>query len=325
MHVLLIKTSSLGDLIHALPALTDAQAACPDVRFDWVAERSFAEIPDWHPAVENTIGCELRAWLRKPLSAQARAGRRALRSRLRTHRYDLALDAQGLLKSAWLARQAGCPIAGADWHSVREPLASLVYARRYPVPPHTHTHAIERNRRLFAQALDYDLPATPPDAGLDRARFPAPTRTRPYVLLLHGTTWETKCWPQAEWIVLSRWLAARGLDVLLPWGNEAEQQQATRIAADGRGQVLPRQGLTAMAGWLAHARAFVGVDTGLSHLGAALGTPGVTLYGPTLPHLTGALGANQTLLSSGQYARIDRKRPTTVSQDRVRAAVEAIL
>lgn len=321
MRILLVKTSSLGDLIHTLPALTDAAAAHPGLRVDWLVERPFAEIPGWHPAVARTICSDLRQWRRAPFSRPTRDAWRRLRGELRSQHYDRVVDAQGLLKSAWLARQSGQPIAGPDWRSAREPLASLCYRYRYAVPARRQAHAIERTRRLLAQALDYPLPRTPPDAGLRRDAFPVSAHPRPYVMLLHATTWSSKCWPDADWAALSRWLAERGYDSLLPWGNETERLQAERIAAAGCAQVLPRQGLTAMAGWLSQARAFVGVDTGLSHLGAALGTPGVTLYGPTLPHLTGALGVNQTLLTSGDHSEIDRGRPTTVAQQRVRDAL----
>lgn len=325
VHVLLVKTSSLGDLIHTLPALTDAAAARPGIRFDWVAERAFAEIPAWHPAVAQTIVSDLRRWRRRPFSATARRARAQFRAAVRCTHYDLVIDAQGLLKSAWLARQAHTPVSGPDWFSAREALASLFYARRYTVPPRHVAHAIERTRRLFALALDYPLPATAPDAGVERSRFPAPTWQRPYVLLLHATTWPTKCWPEEHWVSVTRWLGEHGLDALLPWGNETERASAGRIADAGHAQVLPRQGLTAMAGWLAHARAFIGVDTGLSHLGAALGTPGVTLYGPTLPHLTGALGPHQVHLAESSAQCIDRRRRVAISVEQVTRALERLL
>lgn len=325
MRILIVKTSSLGDLIHTLPAVTDASTARPDLTFDWLTEKPFAEIPRWHPAIQRVISSDLRRWRRHPVQALSSGSWSEFRDTLQEQHYDLVIDAQGLFKSAWLARRAHGPIAGPDRHSAREPLAALFYKHGYAVPRHDRAHAIERNRRLFAQALGYPLSPTSPDAGLQRTQFADPGRPRPYALLLHGTTWASKRWPEASWVKLGQWLSEHGIDALLPWGTIEEREQAQRIARAGGGELLERQNLTALAGWLAHACVFVGVDTGLVHLGAALGTPGITLYGPTLPHLTGALGPLQTPLTSGDSASIDRGRPTTVEVSRVQDALHTWL
>jgi heptosyltransferase-1 len=321
MRILIVKTSSLGDVIHTLPALSDAAVAIHGLRADWLVERGFAEIPAWHPAVERVIACDLRGW-RKHLGRTLFGGDWArFRAELRSAEYDLVIDAQGLVKSAWLARQARGPLAGPDRDSAREPFAAHFYGRGYAIPRHDLAHAVERARRLFALALGYDLPDTLPDAGLDRSRFPAPGLQQPYVVFLHGTSWTSKRWPLAHWAELGRWLAARGLRVVLPWGNHAEHADAISIAAACDGLVLPQLGLTALAGWLAGARGCIGVDTGLAHLAAALGTPQLTLYGPTLPQLTGTIGARQLWLSSGEHRSIERDRPNTVSLARVQQAL----
>lgn len=326
MRLLIVKTSSLGDVIHALPAVTDAAARVPGLRCDWLVERSFAEIPAWHPLVDRVIPCDLRGW-RKHLWRTVIGGDWSrFRHDLRIQPYDLVLDAQGLLKSAWLASRARGPLAGPDRGCAREPLAAWFYDRRLTIPAHDQAHAVERARRLFAGALGYPLPITDPDAGLSRKRFPVPDVSEPYAVLLHGTTWESKRWPLANWQSLAQALSARGLRAVLPWGSPAEHEVAQTIAAYSHGLVLPRLGLTALAGWLAHARVVVGVDTGLAHLAAALGTPQVSLYGPTLPQLTGAVGANQVWLRSDEEAKsIDRQRPTTVSVQRVLEALAPLL
>lgn len=323
MRILIVKTSSLGDIVHTLPAVTDAARAIPGLRCDWLAERAFAEIPAWHPAVDRVIQCDLRGWRRNLGQTVFGGDWSRFRGELRGTRYDLVIDAQGLVKSAWLARQARGPLAGPDRISAREPLAAAMYQRGYPVPKHDAAHAVERSRRLFAQALGYDYDDTPPQAGLDRARFARPESPLPWVVFLHGTTWTSKRWPLAHWCELGAWIAKRGLRVVLPWGSEAEHSDAQRIAQACNGLVLPRLGLTPLAGWLAWARLCVGVDTGLAHLAAAFGTPQVSLYGPTLPELTGAVGNHQVWLTSGDYNTIDRERPNTVSVERVREALQA--
>lgn len=323
MRILIVKTSSLGDLVHTLPAVTDAVRARPGLRCDWLAEKGFAEIPGWHPAVDLVIPCELRRWRKQPLTAWRHGEWARFQELLRRAHYDLVLDAQGLVKSAFLASRARGIRAGMDRASVREPLAALSYDRRYRVPK--GRHAVERLRDLFALALDYPRPQTAPDFGLDRSRFPAPDLPRPYVVFLHATTWPSKCWPEACWQELGRALDRRGIGIALPWGSEAEQEAAQRIAAGCGGIVLKKMRLTEVAGVLAHARAVVGVDTGLAHVAAAVGTPGITLYGPTLPGLTGTIGANQIHLRSTDAATVDRSRPTTVAVARVQEALAPFL
>lgn len=325
MRLLIVKTSSLGDVVHALPALTDAVRARPDLSCDWLVERAFADVPAWHPAVRRTLVCDLRGWRRRPLQAWRGGQWAAFLNALRADTYDLVIDAQGLVKSAWLASRARGPCAGPDRHSAREPLAACFYRRRYAVPRYDRAHAVERTRRLFAQALDYSLPATPPDAGLDNAHFPPPPAPGPYVLLLHGTTWPSKRWPLDSWIELGRWLHRRRLLVALPWGNAAELEIARTVAAACDGLVLPQSSLATLAGWLVHARAFVGVDSGLAHLGAALGAPGVTLYGPTLPQLTGTVGPRQVHVVDPLAARIDRRRPLAITPAAVTEALDPLL
>lgn len=296
MRVLLIKTSSMGDLIHTLPALTDAGHAIPDIRFDWMVEESFKDIPAWHPLVDRIIPVALRNWRKGIFSADTRKELRAMRDELNTRSYDLVLDAQGLVKSAFLAYFAKGPRAGLDFRSARESFASLAYQQKYTV--NFYQHAVVRMRSLFALALHYDLPATPPVFGIDRAKFQSQV-SGDYVVFLHGTTWPSKQWPEAYWRELADLAKAHGLRIKIGGGNDEEVARAERIAAGNEAvDLVPRLSISQMAELLAGARAAVAVDTGFGHLSAALNVPTVSIYGSTNPAFTGALGESSVLLSA---------------------------
>ncbi len=300
MRVLIVKTSSLGDVIHTLPAVTDAADAIPGIRFDWVVEESFAQIPSWHPAVDRILPVALRRWRRHPVGTLFGGEWRSFKKALSQRRYDAIIDAQGLVKSAWLTRYALGPVHGLARDSAREPLASRFYRYRHRIA--WEQHAISRVRKLFSTALSYPLAEAQletPDYGLDRARLPAADVERPYLVFLHGTTWKTKHWPQVYWRALIDLATAAGWRVHLPWGSAQEYARAEQLA-QGRKDVavLPRLDLSGMATQLAHASACVAVDTGLGHLAAAFDAPTVSLFGPTNPGFTGAWGRNQRHLSA---------------------------
>lgn len=340
MRVLIIKTSSMGDIIHTLPALTDAGNAIPDIQFDWVVEENFAEIPQWHPRVNQVIPVALRRWRKNLFSRQTRAEWQACYAKLRAAKYDLIIDAQGLLKSAWLVWMAKGERCGLDWECAREPLASLLYQRKVKAGKIKEVHAVTRMRRLFSEALGYALPETVANYGLDRQHFAKSQATNDYLVFLHGTTWPTKHWPEASWTELAKKCSLKGLDLKLLWGNQAEQERAERIAAScERAEVLPRMKLSNIAQLLAGAKAIVAVDTGLGHLAAALDVPTISLYGPTNPVLTGALGKSQIhltvnypcapcLSSECLYRQEDSVNPpcySTLPPDRVWQAISTML
>jgi heptosyltransferase-1 len=325
--VLLVKTSSLGDVIHTLPALTDAQRAIPGIQFDWVVEEGFAEIPAWHPAVAQVIPVAIRRWRKHPLQTLRTGEWRRFKARLRETRYDLVIDAQGLLKSAWLTRYVKAPVAGFDRDSIREPLASRFYDRCYAVP--RDQHALERVRQLFAQALGYSIPEMIADYGLDRGQLATPGE-QPYLLFLHGTTWPSKHWPEAYWRQLAERMSEFGWAIRLPWGNAEEKARAERIAQGlPSASVLPRLNLGGVAKVVAGARACVAVDTGLGHLAAALDVPSISLYGPTLPGRVGAYGRSQVhLCAPGPNAgKGDRHKPCFdgLSAEHVASELKALL
>jgi heptosyltransferase-1 len=285
--------SSLGDVIHTLPALTDAAAACPELRFDWVVEEAFREVPGWHPAVERAIPVALRRWRKRPFSSFSGPEWRDFRRSLAAVHYDRVIDAQGLLKSAFVSRLARAPVYGFDRHSAREGVAALGYQHRIAVP--RQMHAVERSRQLFARALDYHLPTGAGDYGV-RAQMPATGGDHERSLLFfHGTARAEKLWPQDHWITLARLADEAGYRVWLPWGSDAEHRRAEAIAAAVESaQVLPRLDLLGLASLLLEVQGAVAVDTGLGHLAAALDVPAVSLYGPTQTALIGSYGGNQS-------------------------------
>ncbi|HEY3590309.1 MAG TPA: lipopolysaccharide heptosyltransferase RfaC [Buttiauxella sp.] len=294
MRVLIVKTSSMGDVLHTLPALTDAMHVIPGIRFDWVVEEGFAQIPTWHPAVDKVLPVAIRRWRKNWFSAPIKAERAAFYQALRAENYDLIIDAQGLIKSAALVTRKARGIKhGMDWNSAREPLASLFYNRRHSVAK--QQHAVERTRELFAKSIGYQKPAQQGDYAIAQHFLATvPSDMGRYMVFLHATTRDEKHWPESHWRDLIQLMHKTGLHIKLPWGANHEHERAIRLAEGfDNVEVLPRLPLEQVAKQLAGAVAVVAVDTGLSHLTAALGRPNITLYGPTDPGLIGGYGDNQ--------------------------------
>ncbi|QCP61350.1 lipopolysaccharide heptosyltransferase RfaC [Pantoea sp. SO10] len=294
MHVLIVKTSSMGDVLHTLPALTDAMQAIPGIKFDWVVEENFAQIPAWHPAVDKVMPVAIRRWRKHWFGSQQREERVQFKRELQSRQYDVVLDAQGLIKSAALVtRLAKGEKHGQDSRSAREPFASWWYDKRHEI--NKQQHAVERTRELFAKSLGYEKPATQGDYAIaGHFRSTLPNDTQPYLVFLHATTRDNKHWPESHWRALIELVQPTGLRVKLPWGAEHEHQRAQRLAGGfDHVEVLPKLTLEQVAQELAGARAVVSVDTGLSHLTAALDRPNITLFGPTDPGLIGGYGKNQ--------------------------------
>ena len=293
MNVCLVKTSSMGDVLHTLPALTDAQNALPDITFDWVVEENFAEIPRWHGAVKRVIPIALRRWRKQPFSTNTQQAWKRYRTLLQENQYDAVIDAQGLVKSAFFAtRLAKGTKYGYNRQCAREPLASFFYDHRFYVA--YQQHAVERIRQLFALSLGYELPQTQGDYGIAR-HFTNHAVEKPYIVFIHATTRADKHWLEDEWKKTAEKLTALfDVEIRLPWGNEKEHQRAQRITNGlDKTTVLPKLTLTELADQIANAKAVISVDTGLAHLTAALDKPNITLYGATDPKLIGTYGKNQ--------------------------------
>ncbi|HFK4062681.1 TPA: lipopolysaccharide heptosyltransferase RfaC [Kluyvera ascorbata] len=294
MRVLIVKTSSMGDVLHTLPALTDAMRAIPGIRFDWVVEEGFAQIPSWHEAIDRVIPVAIRRWRKAWFSAPIKAERKAFKEAVQAVAYDAVIDAQGLVKSAALVTRLAHGVKnGMDWSTAREPLASLFYNRKHHIAK--AQHAVERTRELFAKSLGYVKPEAQGDYAIAQHFVKQQTsESQPYAVFLHATTRDDKHWTEAHWRDLIALIPKTGIRIKLPWGAPHEEERARRIAEGfDNVDVLPRMSLEEIARILAGAEFVVSVDTGLSHLTAALDRPNVTLYGPTDPGLIGGYGKNQ--------------------------------
>ena len=310
--VLFIKTSSLGDVIHHMPAVVDARAAHPQTAFAWLVEEAFAPIVRLHPAVGHVIPVAWRRW-RKSLYAPLTISEIAASLRdIRDHHFDDIVDTQGLLRSALIARVARGRRHGYDFSSIREPMASAFYDERYRVG--RDLHAVERNRILTGLALGYS-PQGAPDFGLDRKRFSG-TGSR-YGLLLHATARAEKFWPEERWVSLGKRLN-RNTELRLLWGTDVERVRSERVAAAVPGaRVEVRKPLDQVAALIAGAQFVVGVDTGLLHLAAALGVPLVAIFTGSEPGLTGPVGSGPIAVLGA-----DGARPTV---DAVISALEKVV
>lgn len=297
MRILIIKTSSLGDVAHMLPAITDAARQIQDLQIDWLVEESFRALPAWHPAVDQVFPVAIRRWRKNLLQKKTYQEISALKHQLRSHQYDLILDTQGLVKSALLTRLPNkTQRAGYDRHSSREPLSHLFYDRTFAVS--REHHAIDRNRQLTANALAYSLENLPLDYGLDdwKGSLTLPEEIllpEKYCLALHGTSRPDKEWPEKNWISLGQKLANQNRPLVFPWGNEREHQRAKRLAEKTQGVVLPKLDLNSLAAIISNANYVIGMDTGLMHIAAALGKPGVAIYLTSEPRLTGVMSAKK--------------------------------
>jgi heptosyltransferase-1 len=286
-QVLFIKTSSLGDVVHQMPAVTDARRHLPDARLVWVVEQAFAPLARLHPEVDEVVEVATRRWrshlFQRVTWKEVHNSFRQLKSR----NYDAVVDTQGIVRSAIIASMARGPKHGYDAQSIREPFASRFYDVRHSVA--RDQHPIARNRRLTALSLGYEVQGGI-DYGLDRTALRAES-AKPYAMLLHATADRRKEWPEDNWIQLGRELAQRGHDIVLTWGTERERERSKRIAAAvPRATVPAREPLDVVARLIAGAEFVIGVDTGLLHLAAALGVPRVGMLGAIKPMPAAPLG-----------------------------------
>lgn len=301
MRILIIKTTSLGDVVHNLPIIADIKKQFPNAVIDWVVEESFVDILAMHPGINQVIPVAIRRWRKAIFSKQTWREFFAFKRLLQSQVYDAVIDTQGLLKSGLIVYLSNSSNkCGYDKDSARESIVSWFYQHKFTVS--YQQHAVIRNRTLTALSLGYIPPNTPPDYGVQAAPTITviPSLDQPFVLALHGTSRDSKLWPTEHWINLGEQLKKQRLNLVLPWSSEAELIRAQHIAdALQSAIVLPKLNIAALASVICKAQAVIGVDTGLSHLAAALNKPVVAIYTDTNPALTGVMAGTQACVNLG--------------------------
>lgn len=289
----------MGDLVQTLPALTDAARAIPEISFDWIVDESFAQVPGWHRNVETVIPSAFRRWRKNWRKALKKGEPQSFLRKVRAQKYDSVIDVQCELKSALATRLARGRRYGYDSRAVHEWGAQFAYQKKFFVAK--DKHSLQRMRQLLASALGYEYEEQQLDYGIDRSRLGPVLIDLPerFVVFIHSTSWTSKVWPEFYWQELLNKVTSAGYAVVLPWGDEAERQRAVRIAADNdKAIVLPALSISEKAAIIERAAATVGLDTGLSHIAAALDIPSITIYGATDPLLVGATGKHQLHFAS---------------------------
>lgn len=301
MRVLIIKLTSMGDLMHALPALTDAAKAMPEIEFDWVVDQAFADVPLWHPNVRHVIKTAHRQWKKQPVKALFDGRLKAFYHELNADQYDVIVDLQGNMKSAVVSWLRKGDIHGLAKAYCREKPACYAYRYHYAVT--IRQHSIEKMRQIMAQVLDYPMPETPADYGVDLTQYALPELkfdlSKRYLFFVHNASWQTKLWPVSHWQQLVEIATEEGYSVLLPCGNDEEYKQAQQIAGDNKAAyALPKLPLNQIAALMSRADGAVCSDTGLAHMAGVAGIPAVTIYGATDAGLIGTYGQGQQYIES---------------------------
>ena len=284
----------MGDLMHALPALTEAKEHIADISFDWVVDKNFASVPSWHPLVDKTIVTDHRNWRRQLFSKKSRESLKEALNEINETNYDLVVDMQNNIKSALVSYLSKHSVVGMDAKSVREYPAHLAYSTKINVDK--KLHAIERQKKLLAEALDYSSSMNNVDYGALLEGFIKPNMSLPskYIVLVQNASWITKQWSITKWQKLIQYLDGKDIKMILPSGNLNELERAKEISSvSTKAQALDLMPLNEIAYIIKNANFCICSDTGLAHLSALSGTPSITLYGPTETALIGTYGKNQ--------------------------------
>ncbi len=307
LKLLIVKTSSMGDVIHNLPILSDIRMHFPDAQIDWVVEEGFVDILKLHSQINTIIPVAIRRWRKSPFSAQTKQEFQAFLTQLKAEHYDYIIDTQSLLKSAIIACLANGRRYGLNPKTAREWLAGFFYNQRLSVS--RKQHAVDHNRQIAALALDYKVPTSEPDYGLSRGDLASQIQMQlpeKYVMAFHATSRDSKLWPMGHWVSLGILLAKQGITLCLPWSSEKEKSKAEIIATHvPNAIVLPKSSIATLAQITAGATAVVGVDTGLIHLAVAMDVPSIAIYTDTHPEFNGTYGGvNALAINLGGKGRL---------------------
>lgn len=311
MKILIIKLTSMGDLMHALPAITEASHLISNLQFDWVVDDNFSEVPSWHPNVHKIITTNHRSWKKHIFNKTLREEVKILKETLNKNSYDLVIDMQNNLKSAYVSYLYKGNVSGMDRSSVREFPAHWAYSKTTSISK--DLHAIQRQKILLSDSLGYSPNKNEIDYGIDKLKFIEPLFKLPikFVVLVQNASWPTKLWSIENWKELILYIQNKGLVSLLPSGNHKELVRAQEIVKDSDAHALDLMSLNELGFILDKAKFCVCSDTGLAHLSAVVGTPSITLYGPTDVNLIGTKGLNQRHII-GENKKMDNILPKDV-------------
>ena len=286
VRILIIKTSSLGDIVHCLPVINDIKYFVPESSIDWLVEECFADVPRLHPGVDSVITISLRSWKKNLRKKSTWIGLYKSIKAIRENHYDIIIDFQGLLKSAFFTLFTRGDIHGFDKTSIREGAASYFYKFTHTVSK--QIHAVVRNRELASKCFQYELLDQSAHFGLEIHNINNFNLSERYVVLIHGSSKKSKQWPKEHWLKVIQFFNGLGLRVLLPWGNLEEYHFSKALRkASTNSLVLPKMNISDLANVISGAKCIIGVDSGLTHLGNALGIPTIGLYMDSNPYLTG--------------------------------------
>ena len=321
MRILLVKLSSLGDVVHTLPVVQDILSAMPDAQIDWVVEKAFAPLLKQVRGLRRIIPCELRRWRSSFWSSQTRMEWRAFKADLQTDSYDAVIDLQGLTKSAVVVRLAKLAARGK-----RFAMANQTDGSGYEAPTRwaadvtirlpQHIHAVQRGRELAARAFGYSIPKVANFALVSELNISqehinhaliAPKIIAKKMAFIHGTSRQDKEWPLKSWVELGQRLAVTGYQVMLVHGNAKELATSQAIASQlPSSTVLPLLSLDVLTQELAQCAGAVGVDSGVSHIAVALGLPHVQIYNFDTAWRTGPSGCDhQTSVFANSSPEVD--------------------
>jgi heptosyltransferase-1 len=297
LKILIVKLSSLGDVVHTFPAVQDIRRTLPHAELHWVVERAFAPLVSRCEGISRVIPCDLRRWRKSPFSRQTRTEWAAFKHELQSQAFDAVMDLQGLTKSALIARLAPLTATGKRFAMANRTNGSgyeapTRWVADVVIPLEPYVHAVQRSRLVCAAALGYTVQEAD-DYGLAIRYVAEHALSRPTVALIHGTSRADKEWSVAHWVELGRRLNQAGFSIVIAHGNAAEKATSEAIAHQLENtRVWPAMGLDVLVDAMAQCVGVIGVDSGLSHIAVALNLPHVQIYnfdtawrtGPRVPH-----------------------------------------